>query len=60
MKQHDREILTNVRNDLRATLRASERRPRNLTDHERLEDIAFQLARTLKNLEHQLQSLDRR
>ena len=60
MNEHDIQILTDLRNDLRRTLRTSERRPRNVTDHERLEDVSFQLARTLHALEHQLQTLDSR
>ena len=60
MNQQDRQILTDLRNELRETLRVSERRPRNVTDHERLQDVSFQLARTLNTLEHQIQALDTR
>lgn len=60
MNQHDLKILTDLRNELRETLRVSERRPRNVTDHERLEDVSFKLARTLKSLDHQLENLDAR
>jgi hypothetical protein len=56
MKDHDRELLKSIRNDLRETLRTSERQTSIVTDHERLEEISFQLARTLQTLEHQIQS----
>ncbi len=56
MNDHDRKVLKTIRNDLRNTLRTSERRTGTVTDHERLEEISFQLARTLNTLEHQIQS----
>jgi hypothetical protein len=58
MNQREREVLTSIRNEIRETLRASERRRRNLTDNEQLEDIAFQLTRTLNTIEHRIQSLE--
>lgn len=60
MNKHEREVLTSIRNDIRKTLRASEQRRRNLTDNEQLEDIAFQLTRTLSTIEHRIQSLETR
>lgn len=60
MNQHEREVLTSIRNDIRETLRASEQRRRNLTGNEQLEDIAFQLTRTLSTIEHRIQSLETR
>lgn len=60
MNEHDQKILKTIRNDLRETLLASERRTNTVTDHERLEAISFQLARTLNTLEHQIQSIDPR
>lgn len=54
MNDHDRKLLQSIRNDLRETLRTSERRTDTVTDHERLEDVTFQLARALNQLEHQI------
>ena len=56
MNEHDRKLLKTIRNDIRQTLRTSERRTDIITDHERLEEISFQLVRTLNALEHQIQS----
>jgi hypothetical protein len=56
MNDHDRELLKRIRNDLRETLRTSERRTSIVTDHERLEEVSVQLTRTLNTLEHQIQS----
>ena len=39
MNDHDRELLKRIRNDLRETLRTSERRTSIVTDHERLEEV---------------------
>lgn len=60
MNDTDRKMLTTIRDDLRKTLRASERTRTAVTDHERLEDIAFQLARTLNTIEHRIQSSELR
>lgn len=60
MNQQDRQVLTEIRNEIRDTLRASVRRPRVVTDHERLEDISLKLARTLNSIEHQIDKLDTR
>ena len=60
MTQQERQVLTEIRNALRETLRASVREPRVVTDHERLEDISLKLARTLNTIEHQIQTLDAR
>ncbi len=56
MNDHDRKLLQSIRNDLRETLRTSERRTDTVTDHERLEDVTFQLARALNQLDHQIQT----
>jgi hypothetical protein len=60
MNDDDRQVLKTIRNELRETLRTSERRTNPVTDNERLEEISFQLARTLNALELQIQSLDLR
>ncbi len=56
MNDHDRKLLQSIRNDLRETLRTSERRTDTVTNHERLEDVTFQLARALNQLDHQIQT----
>lgn len=60
MNDHDQQLLTSIRNDLRETLRTSERRATPVTDHERLEEIALRLTRTLNTIEHQIQTRDPR
>lgn len=60
MNDHDRKVLKTLRENLRETLRAVERSSETVTDHERLEDMTFQIARTLNTLEHQIQSLELR
>ncbi|MEE4175818.1 MAG: hypothetical protein V2I57_16355 [Xanthomonadales bacterium] len=60
MNDKDRKLLRNIRDDLRETLRTSERSRTPVTDHEKLEDISFQLARTLHTLEHRIQACELR
>ncbi len=60
MTEQDRQVLNVIRNEIRETLRASVRQPRVVTDHERLEDISFKLARTLNTIEHQIGKLEAR
>jgi hypothetical protein len=60
MNQHDRKMLARIRAEIQDTLRASERRPRNVTEHERLEDISYKLTRTLQHIDTQIASLDTR
>ena len=60
MNDHDKKLLKTIRNNLRETLRNSERRTDTVTNHERLEEVTFQLARALSQLDHQIQTHDSR
>lgn len=60
MNQHDRNMLARIRAEIHDTLRTSERRPRNVTENERLEDITIKLTRTLQHIDSQIASLETR
>jgi len=59
MDQDNTQALKTIRNEIRETLNNSVRRPTVVTDHERLEDISLQLARTLNSIEHQIEEIDK-
>ncbi len=60
MDHHDSQALKTIRNEIRETLNDSVRRPRVVTDHERLEDISLKLARTLNTIEQQISQIEAR
>lgn len=60
MTDQDHQLLKSLRKDLRETLRASERCNDTVTDQERLDELTFQLARTLHTLDHQMQARNHR